>query len=202
MKYWIQCLLFTVICISTALKAEESELYDSYVFRNFEDQDVALKQFQRKDKLVMVHLWATWCPPCLKEMPDILKLARMLRQELTIIVTAVDESREIQEDFLNQVFLRYGEPSENVYFGSVSYKTAKKIFDHSGLPSSYLFDRNGIKVLDVLGKEDWTGIKTVKGFWKPDWWPFSWPEDLEITTWEDYFMDVYHSSGEAEREVL
>ena len=208
MKYWIKSLLFAVSMLSASLKAEESkmggyeQLYDSFVFRNFEDQDMTLEQFHSEDKLVLVHLWATWCPPCRREMPDVLEFARMLRQELTIIVTAVDESKEVQEDFLNPVFLKYGEPSENVHFGSVSGEMADKIFDYSGLPSSFLFDRNRILVLDVLGSQNWTGIKKSKGFWRPDWWPFSWPEQLETTTWEDYFMDIYHSSGETEREVL
>ena len=197
MKYWIYSILFAVICVSASLKAEEIEFYDSYVFRNFEDQEITLKQFQRKDKLVLVHLWATWCPPCREEMPDILELARMLRQNLTIIVTAVDESREDQEDFLNQVFLEYGHPSENVYFGSVSGETVDEIFGYSFLPCSFLFDRNGNLVLDIVGKRPWTGNKKEGEYeWVPSWWPFSWPERKPDITWEDYIMSFYHSSGE------
>ena len=201
MKYLdrtIHNILFAVIiCISISLKAEENGLYDSYVFRNFENQDITLEQFQRKDKLVLVHLWATWCPPCREEMPDILALARMLRRNLTIIVTAVDESKEVQEDFLNQVFLEYGNPSENVYFGSVSEETVDEIFDYSALPSSFLFDRNGNLVLDIVGSRPWTGNKKEWEYeWVPNWWPFSWPERKPDIAWEDYIMNFYHSSGE------
>ncbi len=87
-------------------------------------------------KWVLVNFWATWCPPCLKEIPDLISLYES-RDDVMVIGVAVEE-----EDM--QVVLDYAKTM------SISYpivlgnrQIASQLDEISMLPSTYIFDPNG-----------------------------------------------------------
>ena len=87
-------------------------------------------------KVVLVNFWATWCPPCRKEMPDMEKLYREFRPKGFIVLAISDEDRATVDGFLkkqNYTFPVLLDPDRKVH-------TA---FDVEGIPKSFLFDRNG-----------------------------------------------------------
>jgi len=43
-----------------------------------------------KKKLILINFWATWCPPCIKEIPDLIKLEKKFENEIEIIFVSVD----------------------------------------------------------------------------------------------------------------
>jgi len=43
-----------------------------------------------KKKLILVNFWATWCPPCIKEIPDLLNLKKKFEKDIEIIFVSVD----------------------------------------------------------------------------------------------------------------
>ena len=50
-----------------------------------------------KGKPVVINFWATWCPPCIREMPDLANLARELGDDATIIGIAADSGPHVQK---------------------------------------------------------------------------------------------------------
>jgi thiol-disulfide isomerase/thioredoxin len=101
-------------------------------------------------KIVLVNLWATWCEPCLREMPS---LARMqLRLGDTITVVAVSEDRggsKTVEPFIDKLELK----SIKTYLDPKS--TAERAFKVQGLPTSLLIDRQGRILGRVEGAAEW-----------------------------------------------
>ena len=101
---------------------------------------------QYKGKWVLVNFWATWCPPCLKEIPDFVSLYEAHKGlDLMVLGIAVD----------------YQEPKEVIDYAkklSMSYplvlgddKTTAQFGDVIGLPVSFLYDPQGKLVLKKIG---------------------------------------------------
>ena len=186
--YWV---LFVMVA-APVLKAGEMESLDPAQYtaaENFESPQLSSSSEQDKEKLVMVHFWATWCPPCIAELPDLLELAQIMQEELAVVIIAVSSSREKQEYYLDKIFMEHGEPSGNVTFMEESNSTVDRLFRTQGVPVSYLFDREGRFFLKAVGRQHWLG---TKGSFVPNWWPFG-------ETWKEFLSECWLESEDCPR---
>ena len=89
-----------------------------------------------RGKVVLLNFWATWCPPCRREMPDMEKLYQRFASKGLVVLAVSDEKRETVEDFLAK---------QNYTFPVVldAGRTVNTAFGIEGIPNSFLFDRNG-----------------------------------------------------------
>jgi thiol-disulfide isomerase/thioredoxin len=89
-----------------------------------------------KGRVVLLNFWATWCPPCRKEMPDMEKLYREYESKGLTVLAVSDEDRQTVEKYLQQ----------NPYTFPVLLDPGRKVntaFMIDGIPKSFLFDREG-----------------------------------------------------------
>jgi len=98
-----------------------------------------------RGKWVLVNFWATWCPPCIEEIPELTALhqARGARDLIVIGVATDDEVADVKA-FVAKNGVRYP-----VVIGDE--KTSSQLGDVSGLPTSYLFDPRGRQVYRRVG---------------------------------------------------
>lgn len=115
-----------------------------------------------KGKWVLVNYWATWCPPCLEEIPDLIALHENKANNLVVIGVALDFRNAKQvTDFADGLLMSYpvvlGNPGVVNQIGPVQ-----------GLPTSYLYDPEGKMVAHQVGPitraavENYVAGKTVK----------------------------------------
>jgi peroxiredoxin len=89
-----------------------------------------------RGKVVLLNFWATWCPPCRKEMPDMQKLYTELGAKGFVVLAVSDEKRDVVEKFL----------ADKHYTFPVLLDEGRKVhegFDVEGIPKSFLFSREG-----------------------------------------------------------
>ena len=89
-----------------------------------------------KGKIVLLNFWATWCPPCRKEMPDMEKLYRTYEKQGLTVIAVSDEDRETVVNFL----------AKNNYSFPIALDPGRKVnsaFAVEGIPKSFIFDREG-----------------------------------------------------------
>jgi peroxiredoxin len=89
-----------------------------------------------KGKIVLLNFWATWCPPCRKEMPDMEKLYRTYEKQGLTVIAVSDEYRETVVNFL----------AKNNYSFPIALDPGRKVnsaFAVDGIPKSFIFDREG-----------------------------------------------------------
>jgi thiol-disulfide isomerase/thioredoxin len=118
-------------------------------FANAESQQVDLSKW--KGRVIVLNLWATWCAPCRKEMPDLAKLQTALGgPEFEVLALSVDrKGLEASQAFLKEIgvtnLTAYSEPE------------AKSLaaLQALGLPATVLIDRNGKEAARLLGPADW-----------------------------------------------
>ena len=126
---------------------------------------VSLRDF--KGKIVLVNFWATWCPPCIAEMPSLQALQDSLGSENFFVVgiATQDEKKDVEE-FLKSSKISF--PILLDFYGELSRK-----FEVAGYPETFLLDRdgrflmfpdpkNGALVLKVAGERDWLKADFVK----------------------------------------
>ena len=98
---------------------------------------------------VLLHFWATWCPPCKEELPGLLGLSREISHngELLVVALAMDEDWDAVRDFFG------GEiPPEVVRVGTGS---SADDYEVSNLPDTYLLDADGLLRLRFSGTRNW-----------------------------------------------
>lgn len=103
-----------------------------------------------KGKWVLINFWATWCPPCLEEIPDLIALYES-REDIMIIGVAMDYANpEVVMDFVDSLAIPYP-----TVLGS--REIASQIDDITMLPTTYLFDPAGqpaARKLGLISRED------------------------------------------------
>jgi cytochrome c biogenesis protein CcmG, thiol:disulfide interchange protein DsbE len=108
-----------------------------------------------RGRVVLVNLWASWCPPCVAEMPSLERLNRRLKAEgLIVLGVSVDKDEADMRKIVTSVGLTFTIARDPEGVMSNAYRA-------TGYPESYLIDRNGI-VRDVfVGPADWDAPETI-----------------------------------------
>ncbi|MBZ5726553.1 MAG: TlpA family protein disulfide reductase [Acidobacteriia bacterium] len=96
-----------------------------------------------RGRVVLLNFWATWCPPCRKEMPDMEKLYQRFSAKGLTVLAVSDEERETVAGFLRK----------QSYTFPVLLDPGGKVgaaFNVEGIPKSFLFDRGGKLVAQAI----------------------------------------------------
>lgn len=117
------------------LQAEDEQRQQAdFTLSDLQGKPWTLKQL--KGKVVIVNFWATWCPPCRKEMPDLDALNRKFRDQGLVILAISDEEDAKVRPFIAEK--KFGYPVLLDPGGKVN-----KAFAIDGIPKSFVFDREG-----------------------------------------------------------
>ena len=113
-----------------------------------------------KGRYVLLNLWATWCAPCVRELPALAKLQRAMPPG-GLTVVAVNVGRGSPAETL--AFLKaHNAASLTGYFDPDL--GVMHVFGAFGLPLSVLFDRQGREVAHALGPADWDDPAAITYF--------------------------------------
>lgn len=109
-----------------------------------------LKLSALKGKVVLLNFWATWCPPCRQEMPSMMKLnTAMSGKPFQMVAVSIDEGgKQDIESFFKQS--GYNLPTYLDADGSAS-----KLYGITGVPESFIIDKQGVVVKKVIGGLAW-----------------------------------------------
>ena len=103
-----------------------------------------------KDKVLIVHFWATWCPPCVEEIPALSRFWESVkgRGDVELYAVSVDKDWKVVDDFLAK------NPSALPLYLDPSAATARR-FGTTQYPETYIVNRKGRVLFRVQGAVDW-----------------------------------------------
>ena len=109
-----------------------------------------------KGKVVLLNFWATWCPPCREEIPSMMKLnSAMAGKPFQMVAVSIDEGGvpDIEAFFKSSGFSlpAYTDP------GGIAGKT----YGITGVPETFVIDKNGILIKKVIGPLAWDAPETI-----------------------------------------
>ncbi|MDX1645894.1 MAG: TlpA disulfide reductase family protein [Longimicrobiales bacterium] len=129
-----------------------------FTFPSLDGGDVSLSDF-RGEKVVLVNVWATWCPPCVEEMPSMQRLYESLEgEDFEILAVSVDapmgevdafgrpggDLRDFTEE-LELTFPILHDPSSSI----------TNLYQTTGVPESFVIGKDGIIYKKVAGPTEW-----------------------------------------------
>lgn len=122
-----------------------------FQFKTAFDKDMTFDDF--KGQWVILNLWATWCPPCLVEMPSLQEIQNKYSGQ-GVKVVAISLDRNMDGKKLRDFLSRKGFGPIAAYYGDG--KVAMKLFAMRGLPTTYILEPGGRAIGSISGEIDWT----------------------------------------------
>jgi peroxiredoxin len=109
---------------------------------------VALRDY--RGRVVLLNLWATWCPPCEQEMPSMERLYQeMGPQGLEVLAISIDQ--------LTPEAVRRWAEERGLSFTVLQDRSGRiqQVYQTTGMPESFVVDREGVIVKKVIGATEW-----------------------------------------------
>ncbi len=124
------------------------------------ENDKAKNLSDYKGKVILLNFWATWCPPCRKELPALSEIANDMKgKDFQMIGISVDENPDALVNFLKSNTLTYTILHENS--GLLEKYMSVAGNKDNVIPQSFIIDKNGKVVESIIGsrsKEDFVEL--------------------------------------------
>ena len=119
-----------------------------FVTKDESGKEIRLSDF--RGKLVFLNFWATWCAPCIEEMPDLNTLNETFKdRKFQMMAVSVDTNWKVVKDFYekhNIAIPTYLDPGQQ----------ARNTYKVRGYPETFIIDRNGSVLKYVIGPQRWS----------------------------------------------
>jgi cytochrome c biogenesis protein CcmG/thiol:disulfide interchange protein DsbE len=107
-------------------------------------------------KLLILNFWATWCQPCVQEVPSLEQLQKQLGSKgLVVLGVSEDKDAEAYKEFLARFRVTYLTARDPAVTIKPKYGTVQ-------IPESYLIDSNGRVVEKIVGEANWSSPQMVE----------------------------------------
>jgi cytochrome c biogenesis protein CcmG, thiol:disulfide interchange protein DsbE len=114
-------------------------------------RSISLNQFRGKP--VVLNFWATWCPPCIQEMPSLVQLQKQLGDKVTILAVSEDDDDNAYKQFVKD---------HNIDLLTVrDTKRNNELYGTFKFPETFVIDKDGKIVRKFIGAADWTSPEIV-----------------------------------------
>ena len=135
---------------------------------NLEVKTIAESELQelidnRNGKILLLNIWATWCPPCRKEIPDLVKLSDNYKNIVDVIGISIDYSEDLEQKILP--FLEKNNVSYVNYISA--FRKDEDLINFlnknwsGALPASFIYNPNGALLHFIEGKKDYDYFKEI-----------------------------------------
>jgi peroxiredoxin len=123
---------------------------------NLQDSDRRVNLNQFRGQVLVLNFWATWCPPCVEELPSLMNMQDRLRgRGVVVLGVSIDVDQDAYHRFLRQRgvnFLTVRDPEQKV----------ASVYGTSGWPETYIIDRQGVMRRKFIGPVDWNSPEVVQ----------------------------------------
>jgi cytochrome c biogenesis protein CcmG, thiol:disulfide interchange protein DsbE len=122
------------------------------------DRTVSLNQF--RGKIVVLNFWASWCPPCVDELPSLMQLQTALESKGVVVLgVSVDAEAADYQKFLKEHdvnFLTVRDPGEQNRTNTGVVAPVSSKYGTYRFPETYIIDRDGVLRRKLIGPANFT----------------------------------------------
>ena len=155
----------TIIEDNKSFKELKAQSNKNYSFKTTDGKTIELKvendvltSKQLNGKYVMLNFWATWCAPCIREMPILTSLQEKYADKFQIIGILIEKNKDVKElaDFMTKYKMNFP-----VTIGDENYRIAKAFDDVKMFPESFVYAPNGKFLKKYIGEVEPTDIEKL-----------------------------------------
>lgn len=129
---------------------QESSTINEIKLQDLEGNPLNLEEF--KGKVVFLNFWATWCGPCVREMPSIESLQENFKGQPIVFLFASSESKDLIKEFKEK---------RPFSFEYVQLDMSLEELNIYSLPTTYIYNKLGKLVINETGARMWDGEKSL-----------------------------------------
>jgi cytochrome c biogenesis protein CcmG/thiol:disulfide interchange protein DsbE len=123
-----------------------------FSFKTLSDKTLNIKDIS--SKVILIHFWASWCAPCVIELPKLVKLAEDFPEDITIIAVSSDTDRVALDHFLKRTNLT-AQPSNFIITLDDTKVITQDIFQTIKLPETIILNHKFEMVEKIAGDAAW-----------------------------------------------
>lgn len=144
----IQILIHKGLALFSPSVVDEDERIQltSYQWKLVDEDGVPFNFNDAQGKVVFVNFWATWCPPCIAEMPSLEALYKDYKNEVLFLLVSNEDTETVAK------FKSKHDYDFKVYSSISSEPQELKT---TSIPRSFIIDKNGTIILDKSGAANW-----------------------------------------------
>lgn len=147
--------------VSGSGRADEAGATSDFVFEDSDGTSLSLADFH--GKVILLNIWATWCPPCREEMPALDRLqAKLGGSDFQVLPLSIDRNGL---DVVRPFFTEIGIENLKIYVDQPA--AAMKALGVIGLPTTLLLDSSGREIRRWSGPREWDSpevIAEIRGY--------------------------------------
>ena len=102
-----------------------------------------------RGKVVVLNFWASWCTPCIAEMPALTRMQQDLGDSVTVLAVSTDQNQHAYEQFLADRHVKLLTIRDESQRSNQAYGTEK-------FPETYIIDKQGVIRRKFIGEVKWT----------------------------------------------
>jgi len=121
-----------------------------------QDTDRSVTLSQLRGQVVVLNFWATWCPPCVEEMPSLVTMQQRMKDKgVTVLGVSIDVDGDAYRKFLKDYGVNF------VTVRDPGQKTST-LYGTFGWPETYIIDRNGVVRRKFIGAVNWNSREVTE----------------------------------------
>ena len=113
--------------------------------------NTSFKLSQLSHKVIIINFWASWCGPCVEEIPSLLKLINDSNGQVALVALSLDNDEKQMIEFLKN----YDTSNPNIFWLKDPNYTLAESFGTFKLPESYVLNKDKMLVRKISGSIDW-----------------------------------------------
>lgn len=124
-----------------------------YHWQLLDQNQHSLDLAEYKGKVVLINNWATWCPPCISEMPSLNRLYQTYKDQMVFLFVAHDKPEKVRQ------FLQKNHLNIPVVFVQSEIPS---LLQSNSIPTTFILNKNGEIVVKKTGAVDWNSKQVHK----------------------------------------
>lgn len=146
-RFPVQVFLQRLFSFSPSAISEEKRIsLENFNYRLIDSEGIEINLRQNKGNVIVINFWATWCPPCVAEMPDFQNLYDDFKEDVVFLFISNDPFVKVAQFANNKgLDLPFYAPQSN----------EPKELSYSALPTTFVIDKKGGIVMRKEGAASW-----------------------------------------------
>ncbi|MFT7149705.1 MAG: thiol-disulfide isomerase/thioredoxin [Nonlabens sp.] len=152
-KSYLIKIFFLIVSVTACSSSSEESFFEKLDLKDLSGNDITLDDIE--GKLAFINLWATYCKPCLKEMPSIERAKTILEKEGYVFIAVSDEEQSKIQKFVDRF---------DYSFQFTQYELGIGGLGVYALPASYIVNDKGEMLYKHVGAKEWDEEENIKLF--------------------------------------